>query len=703
MKKLLSVLLVFTMIFITMPQISSPALAQVEATASSERTTTLNLYNTAALRALAAEDDVTLDDGIYTNTVQGWSYDTNLTPKTLTLSGVNINVSSNDETTYGIHLPANSKIVLADGTTNTINGSDMSTGSSSAIYAEGTLSIEGDGTLIAAGGDASLDSYGISSYGGTIDINGGTITADGGDASNESIGIYANMNEDGYGGVINISGGTVSATGATAKGSSGILARGNNASGGAKVIISGGEITALGGTSSEYQSFGICAKFGRIAINKTACISATAGSSNSVSYGIYADANTTEDANNGKNKNDGEITISGGEITALGGTAGSSYGIFAIGAIEIRKSTVNATGGTSTNVGTTGIASESGGITIDGTETTVNATGGTAKLSRENAEEGGYANSMGIYALGGDVLIDDNAVVNASGGTSESESICGIHLNKSFQDGSGGTLAIGGDATVTAVGGIIVNMQNSFGNAAFIVNGNASVDISTADIEEGENSGISITNGYMIISEKANVTINAGGGKYNSFGIVIVLDSESVGDNAGENDGKLIMTGGNLEASSAKAKNSKAIFAQGDIELSGGTIVAQSGEATEETSAGISSNEKIIINGSAYITAKSGKAKSLSAAVYANSGIKIEPSLAVFTPLDGGVSKNGKYISVTDGVNDDYATDVEIEPISASNTKVIIWIALPVAIVVAGLLIGVIVLILKKKKSQTEA
>lgn len=705
MKKLLSILLVFLMIFITMPQISSPALAQVEANTSSERTTTLNLCDDAALVALAAEDGVTLKSGVYTNTAQGWSYNTKLTPKTLTLSGVNIHVASTDNTVYGIYLPADSQIVLADGTTNTVTSGDTSAGSTSAIYTEGTLAIEGDGTLIATGGNASLDSYGISSYGGIIDINGGTITASGGNASNESIGIYANMNENGNGGVIDISGGKVSSTGGTAKGSSGILARGNNAHGGAQIIVSGGEITALGGTSSEYQAFGICAKFGSIIITGTTGkgINATAGASRSNSYGIYADADTTSDTGNGKNENNGKITINDSEITALGGAAGSSYGIFAVDAISISESTVNATGGTSTNVGTTGIASETGGIIINGTATIVNATGGSAKLSPENEGEGGYANSMGIYALGGDVLIDDNAVVNAAGGTSESESVCGIHLNKSFQDGSGGILTISGDTKVTAVGGIIVNMQNAFGGAAFIVKGNANVDISTADIEEGENSGISMTNGYLMISENAHVTINAGGGKYNSFGIFISIDSESVGDNAGENDGKLIMTGGTLKANSATARNSKAIFAQSDIEISGGTVVAKSGTATEETSAGISSNEKISISGSACVTAKSGTAASLSTAVYANSGITIDSTLVVLTPLSGGVSADGKYISVADGVNDDYATDVEIESISASNAKVIIWIALPVAIVVAGLLIGVLVLIVKKKKSQTEA
>lgn len=715
MKKVLSVLFVLMLIFIIMPQIS---LAEVETTASSTRTTTLDLSDD-ALAALAAEDGVILDGGVYTNMAQGWSYDK--ATQTLTLSGAYIDAASTDATAYGIHLPADSKIVLADGTTNIVNGGDTDNGSSFAVFAEGALMIEDGGALTATGGNASEDSCGIYAYGGEISIGGGTINALGGDASNESIGIFANMDEDGNGGSINISSGNVSGTGGAAKGSSGISARGNNTNGGAQLIISGGEITALGGASSEYQAFGICANYGSVAISGDAVISATAGDSGSNSYGIYADVNTAEGDGNGKNENDGKITISGGEITAHGGDAGSSYGIFAVGAIAISECMVNATGGASTNVGTTGIASEAGGITINGAATTVNATGGTATLSPENEGEGGYANSMGIYAQGGDVLIDGNAVVNASGGASESECTCGIHLNKNGEDGSGGKLTITGDTQVTAVGGIIVNMQNAFGGAAFVISGNAGVDVSTADISEGENSGISMTNGYLMISENAAVTINTGNGKYTSSGIFLGIDSESAGENAGENDGKLIITGGTLEVYSATARNSRAIVAQSDIEISGGTVVAQSSEATEELSTGIFSSGEIIISGSADVTAQSGSGISLSAAVCADGCVTIDSALVVLSPEGGGVSADGLYISVAAGVDDDYATDVHIaaapvestaqqeqntsaaietERVSGDNANSSSWIVWLIAIAVAGLCIGGVIFFVKRKKRK---
>ena len=480
----------------------------------SVRSATLDLSDESALSALAAEDGVTVEDGVYTSDAQGWSYDTQAVPKTLTLSGVDIQASSGDFS-YGIVLPSGSKIVLAEGTTNKITCSNA-VYDSAAVFSQGDLSIEGSGELIATGGTAPQHSY-----------------------------------------------------------------------------------------------------------------------------GIYAD---------------GALAIGGGELTLLGGTAGSSYGIFTNGAIEISECTVTATGGTFSVKDATGIASEAGGITIDGANTTVIATGGDASLS--STGENDIKNSMGIYALGGDVYIGGNAVVDANGAASENETVsyCGIHLNKSFQDGSGGTLTITGNANVTA-GGVVVNMQNGFGGAACIVSGNAKVSIEAPDAMEGESSGLSMTNGYFMLSDGAAVTIHAGQGKYGSFGMIFGVDSESAGQNAGEKDGMLIMTGGTLEVKSSLARNSRAIVAKIGMEISGGTLVVQSDEASDGDSTGLFSGGKINISGTTDLTAKSGTATSMSAAVYADGGITLGDALVILSPEDGSISGDGLYIA---SAEDDYATDVHI-------------------------------------------
>ena len=232
-------------------------------------------------------------------------------------------------------------------------------------------------------------------------------------------------------------------------------------------------------------------------------------------------------------------------------------------------------------------------------------------------------------------------------------------------------LTIGGNAKVTAVGGIIVNMQNEFGNAAFIVKDAADVNIIAESISEGEISGISMTNGYLMISENADVKVSTGDGKYVSFGIILGSDSESAGSNAGENDGKLIMSGGTLSVICSTARNSRAIAAQSDIEISGGTISAQSGTATEEASTGIYSKGAISISGPSDVTAISGTGPSLSAAVYADGGIVIDPSLTVINPDSGGLSADGTYISISSKENGGYATDVRIAaaPVTAATSN----------------------------------
>ena len=108
---------------------------------------------------------------------------------TLTLNGVNFSTTA--ET--AVILPAGAKIVLAEGTTNTIasaaDNADMSYG----IYAADGLTIEGSGTLIVRSAKATPSS-----------------------GNGESYGIYASDANEPNGGNITISGGTVIAASGTA-------------------------------------------------------------------------------------------------------------------------------------------------------------------------------------------------------------------------------------------------------------------------------------------------------------------------------------------------------------------------------------------------------------------------------------------------------------------------------------------------------
>ena len=164
---------------------------------------------------------------------------------TLTLNGVNFTTT----TETAVILPAGAKIVLAEGTTNTIASSADNAYMSYGIYAADGLTIEGSGTLIVRSAKATTttdsNSYGIYADDGDITISGGTIEATGGEASFCSSGIYASDANDPNGGNITISGGAVNATGGKSYAtgySSGISGR--------NVTISDGTVTAKGGQSS---------------------------------------------------------------------------------------------------------------------------------------------------------------------------------------------------------------------------------------------------------------------------------------------------------------------------------------------------------------------------------------------------------------------------------------------------------------------
>ena len=269
--KLWSILIALAMVVGMLP---IAALAAEPATATADFSTD----PTTALALLNAAKTGTADST--------WDPDTN----TLTLNGVNFVTTA----TTAVELPANSKIVLAAGTTNTITG-----GGSASIFCVGiiadSLTISGTGQLTVTGGNTTGDnsSDGIVAQN-DLTITGGTVTANGGTAngaSGYSVGINV-PNRD-----VNISGGTVTATGGDARESSGFWAANNS------LLISGGKVVAIGGDVSGTSS-GIFAK--NVVIkntdNRTPDVT-TGGGEARYSRGIYI-------------VNDGSLTISGGSLIA---------------------------------------------------------------------------------------------------------------------------------------------------------------------------------------------------------------------------------------------------------------------------------------------------------------------------------------------------------------------------------------------------
>ena len=214
----------------------------------------------------------------------------NNTTKTLTLNGVNFETTALD----AVKLPDGATIVLNG--ENTIKGGSGS-GDCYGIYGEGSLTIQGTGTLdVTSGTSTSNLSFGIHAQG-SVTINSGAVTATGGAALNgqngQRFGIRALNN------ALTITGGTVTATGGDAKISSNGLWAGDGS-----VTISGGTVVAESGrVTGVGASSGIYAK--NVEINNTGTIvTATSGTAQrGTSYGINAVSG-------------GTVTFSGGTLTA---------------------------------------------------------------------------------------------------------------------------------------------------------------------------------------------------------------------------------------------------------------------------------------------------------------------------------------------------------------------------------------------------
>ena len=166
----------------------------------------------------------------------------------VTLSGIYISKPSSSRTIPGITCNGNATIILADGTTNTVEGRMSRPGIS--VGQGYTLTIQGAGTLRAYGehGGAGIgggDSY----YCGNIRIEGGIINAYGSTRSgNGAAGIGGGPSAQ-YGD-ITITGGTVYASGGEKAAGIGGGSYGYAINESSTITISGGSVTAQGGAAA---------------------------------------------------------------------------------------------------------------------------------------------------------------------------------------------------------------------------------------------------------------------------------------------------------------------------------------------------------------------------------------------------------------------------------------------------------------------
>ena len=241
-----------------------------------------------------------------------WDYDT----KTLTLDGVNIQATTEENMMSVVTVPDGTEIVLKG--ENTIIQTDtgksdtyvLSAVNTNDVNCDGTMTISGDGVLNAENCSTSSMARSLS---GTIILNGGIVNATG-----KVVAKSLEIHNDGK---LNANASAASFDGEAVNVSRGITVDGN------------GSLTAVGGAvENEYANNGailLNSNFGdKISVSGNGSI--TVPESNKARVGIYYSTNTSIDAE-----------ISGGKVTAYG----TKYGIYKVNLIMSGTGSVYTTGG----------------------------------------------------------------------------------------------------------------------------------------------------------------------------------------------------------------------------------------------------------------------------------------------------------------------------------------------------------------------
>ena len=287
-----------------------------------------------------------------------WDYDT----KTLTLNGVNIQATTEENMMSVVTVPDGTEIVLNGNNTivQTNTGDSytyvLSAVNTSDLNCDGTMTISGDGVLNAE--NRSTDSM-ARSLSGTIILNGGIVNATG-----KVVAKSLEIHNDGK---LNANASAASFDGEAVNVSRGITVDGN------------GSLTAVGSAvENEYANNGailLNSNFGdKISVSGNGSI--TVPESNKARVGIYYSTNTSIDAE-----------ISGGKVTAYG----TKYGIYKVNLIMSGTGSVYTTGG-SYAIGQTV-------PTIDEDEFVVK--GSTEFKASESAVTADAKYNSGYYEIGG--------------------------------------------------------------------------------------------------------------------------------------------------------------------------------------------------------------------------------------------------------------------------------------------------------------
>jgi len=506
----------------------------------------------------AASNTLTLSGasvtGTYTDSIRSAAiYAGTGTALTVVLSGVNTVIGTASRYSFGVYC-AEALTIEGNGSLNAVGGEEAeSTGESIGILGENSVTISGNARVTATGGKSGAGSIGVFGVHG-VNISDATVTAAGGDAGGISCGVWG-------------------------------------CSANVGVSISGSaKVTAMGGK-------GTC------------------------SYGVYGDSSSVD------------LSVSGGSLTATGGEAGNfSYGVFVLGAINVNNSTVEgaANDGLLIAKGETSAANMAptfgtGSAALTGSENTKFAAWGvsetyptaniltsTLNLSTwsESADSSHWDNTTGGWKTEtvGDVktLTLENVIINAP--DNPSDSAYGIQLPDSAIVLKGVNVVSAGNAPSGASIGVSSNINDLDGQGSISISGEGAL-YTLAGAAGNCSCGV-YGSGNISISDGAAVTAIAGT-SYGSNGSYGVRSNGNV-----TLSGTVIAIGGT--ASGDSGSSCGVYGGSGSVTLSG-TVTAMGGTASGDSdySCGVSSGG-VTVEATGALTATGGTAAGNSYGVSGN-------------------------------------------------------------------------------------
>ena len=497
-------------------------------------------------------------------------------PAILTLDGANITSTGSENSHNGAAIYADEDLIVYVAADSTVTGPNNKSDDSYGIFTYDKLNVTGPGTLTATGGEAKgVNGFSYGVYAGDVTVSG-TLIGTGSEANHDSCGVNAEFGD--------------------------------------VTVAEGCELIAMAGEATSGSSYGVHASE---AVTVSGTLDAESGTAaNGSSYGVYADRTITVTGTGtlnatssealgsyGVNTEYGDVIVEeGGTLNAEGGATpiGSSYGVFAYGAVTV-NGILNAESGAAA-----GDNGDSYGVYAVGAVTVNGALSGTGS--------GADRYSCGVSSKG-NVIVGEGGELTAAAGAADIDS-SGVSAS--------GTVTVLAAARLRATG----DTQAISGSVRNFIAGTGWTNAEGTEYR----TEIAVSADPRPLTDFKHVRIPTlydvwvGGVQVTGLNADDVLDDGTVSYTPAEETAPAILT---LKgAAITDSYENAAIFAEVDLTVCVETDSAVTGPDSESNSCGILTYGDLNVTGPGTLTAEGDKStKSPSYGVYTVGAVNVNGTL----------------------------------------------------------------------------